>query len=104
MSSRKNSKTSIMAKTSESLRQIVISRVGRTRRTAHDYLDHASEVVVFGSMAIGLDGPNSDIPVLCIGGNECKEKTHAVYLIVTSVETAGNTLCLHNHLSFPSGN
>src|SRR6266853_4093364 len=99
MSSRKNSKTSIMAKTSESLRQIVISRVGRTRRPAHDYLDHASEVVVLGSMAIGLDGPNSDIDVLCIGGHECRVKTHAVDLIVISRETAANPLWLQSELA-----
>lgn len=96
---RKSSRYPTVPRTTECLRQIIISRVDRTRRVAQDYLDHASEVIVFGSMAVGLDGQGSDIDVLCIGGPESKVKTDSIDLIVISQETARSPLWLQSELA-----
>jgi hypothetical protein len=61
--------------------------------------EQSSEVVVFGSMSAGLDMPDSDMDVLCIGGNEFKLKTDALDLIVTSAASTENGTWLESELA-----
>lgn len=71
-----------MSRTKDCLTQIVRGRISATGRAAQSYFDEASEIIVFGSMAVGLNRPDSDIDVMCIGGPESKLKTDTLDLIV----------------------
>lgn len=71
-----------MWRTKSCLTETILGRINAVGRAAQGYLDEASEVVVFGSMAAGLDRPDSDIDVICVGGTESKLKTDLLDLIV----------------------
>jgi predicted nucleotidyltransferase len=86
-------------RTKDCLSQIVFGRVSAAGRTPKSYFDEASEVIVFGSMAVGLDRPNSDVDVMCIGGRQSKLKTHSLDLIVFSEETAKSQVWLQSELA-----
>jgi predicted nucleotidyltransferase len=70
-----------MQRTKESLTELLAQRLRTGGVRAQQYVDAASEVIVFGSVSAGLDRPNSDIDVLCIGPYDCKLKTDVLDLI-----------------------
>ena len=88
-----------MSRTKDFLTQIIVQRVNATDRVAQHYFDEASEVIVFGSMAVGLDRPDSDIDVMCIGGDESKLKTNLLDLLVFSRESTRNIGWLQSELA-----
>jgi hypothetical protein len=69
-------------RTKDCLTQTILGRISAAGRAAQGYFNEASDVIVFGSMAVGLDRPNSDIDVMCIGGPESKLKTDELDLLV----------------------
>jgi hypothetical protein len=69
-------------RTKHCLTQTILGRISAAGRAARGSFAEASDVIVFGSMAVGLDHPNSDIDVLCIGGTESKFKTDELDLLV----------------------
>jgi Nucleotidyltransferase domain len=69
-------------RSSAELIQVVLERFQASNASAHRWLDMSSEIIVFGSMAAGLERPNSDLDVLCIASSEYKLKTKALDLIV----------------------
>lgn len=71
-----------MLRTRDCLIQTILERINGTGAVAQTYLGEASEVIVFGSIAVGLDRPDSDIDVMCIGGALSKLKTNLLDLIV----------------------
>ena len=44
------------------------------------------EVIVFGSMSGGLDRPDSDMDVLCVGGGDHKLKKSGLDLIIVPLQ------------------
>lgn len=88
-----------MFRTKDSLTEIIHGRVSATGRDAESYFDEASEVIVFGSMAVGVDRPDSDIDVMCIGGHESKLKTDSLDLIVFPREATRNQTWLRSELA-----
>ena len=88
-----------MSRTKDFLTQMIVQRVNAAERVAQSYFDEASEVIVFGSMAVGLDRPDSDIDVMCIGGRESKLKTNLLDLLVFSRESTKNLGWLQSELA-----
>lgn len=88
-----------MHRTSGELAHILSLRAGATPCVPPSYYDCASEIIVFGSMAVGLDGPKSDIDVLCIGGEEHKVKTPSLDLLVVGQDALSNQDWLHSELA-----
>jgi len=81
------------------LTQTIVQRISASGRIAQYYFDAASEVVVFGSVASGLDRPDSDIDVMCIGGRESKLKTSSIDLLVFSREATRSPVWLESELA-----
>ena len=79
--------------------QVVFGRISATGRAPQSYFDEASEVIVFGSMAAGLDLPDSDVDVMCIGGPESKLKTDLLDLIVFPRNATGSLAWLQSELT-----
>ena len=74
----------------------------RLRAVAPQYANHrdmASEIIVFGSMPAGLDGPDSDIDVLCIGGAKRRLKTALIDMTVLPVEATQSKAWLQSELA-----
>jgi hypothetical protein len=74
-------------------------RLGAGWSSAWRYVDRAPEMIVFGSMSVGLDRRDSDIDVLCVGENDYKLKTDGVDLIVISARTADSRAWLGSELA-----
>jgi len=79
-----------MSRTRESLAQIAVERVWKLAYGAK-YFDESTEVIVFGSMSLGLERPDSDIDVLCVGSHEFKLKTDAVDLVGVPIGQVGRS-------------
>ena len=78
--------------------EVFIQRLKTVVPRAQHCLCEASEVVVFGSMSVGIDRPDSDIDVLCIGGGDRKLKTKKLDLIIVPAETPDSPLWLQSEL------
>jgi predicted nucleotidyltransferase len=89
----------VVPRTKDCLTQTILGRISAVGRAAQSYLDEASEVIVFGSMAVGLDRPDSDIDVMCIGGPESKLKTNLLDLIVFPRAAVGGPVWLQSELA-----
>jgi len=63
------------------------------------HLRDAVEIVVFGSVAVGLDRAESDIDVLCVGRHEGKVKTERLDLIWISQAMAEDPRWLGSELA-----
>jgi hypothetical protein len=61
--------------------------------------DLASEVIVFGSMSVCLERPDSDIDVLCIGGLDLKLKSKQLDLIVVPFAATRSPAWLQSELA-----
>jgi predicted nucleotidyltransferase len=87
-----------MPKTENRLCEILNQRLSNVKG-AHNYVNRASEVVVFGSMSAGLERPDSDIDVLCVGDCEYKLKADLIDLIVVPSETTQSARWLQSELA-----
>lgn len=88
-----------MLRAKHELAEILAHRINQSGRSAEVYFERASEVIVFGSMAAGLDTLSSDIDVLCVGGQPAKAKTPALDLLVVSQETSRSSVWLQSELT-----
>jgi hypothetical protein len=88
-----------MLRSKEHLIKLLIQRLGTASPYAQRCLYEASEIVIFGSMSAGLDRPDSDIDVLCIGGRAYKLKTEMLDLIVVPTEATKNPAWLGGELA-----
>lgn len=86
-------------KAEQSLGGILNRRIGRGGAYAQRCVSEASEVIVFGSMAVGLHRPDSDLDVLCIGGADYKLKTALLDLIVIPKQSIENPIWLQSELA-----
>ncbi len=87
-----------MPKTSDELTRTVVGRLNGDSR-GRRCLDSADQVIVFGSMALGVERPDSDIDVLCVGDCDCKLKTPYLDLIGVSRETIEDSSWLCSELA-----
>jgi len=62
-------------------------------------LEESVEIVVFGSVAAGLERPDSDIDIFCVSKREFKLKTDRLDLIVMPVEATRVSLWLQSELA-----
>lgn len=83
----------------KSLGELLQRRLASCGPRALQYLDHSSEIIVFGSMSAGLERPDSDMDVLCIGGSEYKLKSRLLDLIVVPSETTESPTWLQSELA-----
>jgi len=88
-----------MPKTNEELTRILDNRLKNAVPYARRRVDCADEIIVFGSMALGLERPDSDIDVLCVGECDYKLKTTSLDLIGVSTKTNANGVWLHSELA-----
>ena len=70
-----------MLKSEQSLAEILSERLRRASPQAKRCITEAAEIIVFGSMSVGLERPDSDLDVLCVCGLEYKQKTNGLDLI-----------------------
>src|SRR5947209_11727847 len=85
--------------TEESLIQVVSKRLKTAGPYAQYCVDEAAEVIVFGSMSVGLDRSDSDVDVLCISGRDYKLKTNSLDLIVVSLDEMSRSKWLQSELA-----
>src|SRR5260370_35382984 len=83
----------------KSLGEMLQHRLASCGPQALHYLDHASEIIVFGSVSAGLERPDSDMDVLCIGGREYKLKSGLLDLMVVPLEWTRNQSWLQSELA-----
>jgi predicted nucleotidyltransferase len=83
----------------KSLSELLQQRLASSNQQARQYVDQASEVIVFGSMSAGLERPDSDMDVLCVGGREYKLKSRLLDLIVVPLDLTRNQSWLQSELA-----
>jgi len=88
-----------MSKSDQALARILTDRIRIAGPHVQQCVNQASEVIVFGSMAVGLDRPDSDIDVLCIGGSDYKLKMPLLDLIVVPEESVRDPIWLQSELA-----
>lgn len=88
-----------MPRTKEALNEILNARVKSAPRIAQQLFREAAEIIVFGSMAAGLDRLDSDIDVLCIGGSNYTLKSRLLDLIVVPLESITSQRWLESELA-----
>src|SRR5271170_5656126 len=88
-----------MLRTRTSLTEVAIARLGANGCAAQWCFDEAREVVVFGSMSIGLETPDSDIDILCVGGSNFRLKTESLDLIAAPLAATRRSLWLQSELA-----
>src|ERR1700722_1409482 len=89
----------MILKTKEALTRIAVARLAASGHHAQRCLDQACEVVIFGSMAVGLERPDSDIDILCIGAFDFKLKTDRLDLIATPIAATRHSHWLESELA-----
>ena len=62
-------------------------------------LDDSLEVVIFGSMSVGLERSDSDIDILCVGKDDYQLKSNGIDLIVISSESTNSPIWLESELA-----
>lgn len=88
-----------MRRDKASLVEVLSQRLRRGGPPAQRCFDEASEVIVFGSMSVGLDRPGSDMDVLCIGGRDYKLKSKLLDLIAVPLEATRSPAWLQGELA-----
>jgi hypothetical protein len=88
-----------MLRNREGLTRIALARLAASGQSAQGCFDQACQVVVFGSMAVGLERPDSDIDILCIGAFDFKLKTDSLDLIAVPVAVTRHSLWLEGELA-----
>src|SRR5438105_1245645 len=88
-----------MRPTKKYLKDLLIERLTAIGLDSTRLFDETSEIIVFGSMAVGIPRPDSDIDVLCIGEANYKLKRPLLDLIGISVNETTNEHWLHGELA-----
>jgi hypothetical protein len=88
-----------MQSNKKSLGEVLSQRLRSSGPQALGFFEQASEVIIFGSMSAGLDRPDSDIDVLCIGGGDFKLKSRLLDLIVVPSEATKSHAWLQSELA-----
>lgn len=88
-----------MSKSDQALARILTDRIRIAGPYLQQCVNQASEVIVFGSMAVGLDRPDSDVDVLCVGGSDYKLKTALLDLIVVPENSVRDPVWLQSELA-----
>jgi predicted nucleotidyltransferase len=88
-----------MQQNKTSLVKALQNRLRRVGPPTQEYVAEASEVIVFGSMSIGLQRQDSDMDVLCIGSSNFKLKSELIDLIVVSAEATKSQAWLQSELA-----
>jgi predicted nucleotidyltransferase len=88
-----------MLRNRERLTQIAMERLAASGHRAQQCFSEASEIVIFGSMSVGLERLASDIDLLCIGRRDFTLKTHSLDLIALKVETTTSAGWLESELA-----
>lgn len=88
-----------MLRSKENLAGVLAKKLSTGGALAQQCLERASEVVVFGSVSAGVDRPDSDIDILCIGGSSCKIKTKMLDLIVVPTDVLESRIWLTGELA-----
>jgi predicted nucleotidyltransferase len=88
-----------MLRTKEALTDILTNRLEKAGPRARCFFDGASEVIVFGSMSIGLDRADSDMDILLIGDCDYKLKTDTLDLIVVPTRITKRSVWLQSELA-----
>lgn len=81
------------------LKHLLIERLTEIGLDSARIFDEASEVIVFGSMAVGISRTDSDIDVLCIGEGQYKIKRPFLDLIGVPVREANSKEWLQGELA-----
>ena len=77
-----------MSSTESKLLEIISRRILAANQKPDEFIRHAEEIIVFGSVAVGLDRPDSDVDVMCIGGPSARLKTQSLdFIAVPRAET-----------------
>ncbi len=82
----------------KSLAQLAVERL-KTTIPGPKFFEESIEIVVFGSMSVGLERPDSDIDILCVGKKDFKLKTDRLDLIVIPLEVRGSLLWRESELA-----
>ncbi len=82
----------------DSLAQIVVERLGATAFGVKHF-EESLEIVIFGSMSVGLQRPDSDIDVLCVGDQNFRLKTKELDLTVMRADATDSLLWLGSELA-----
>jgi predicted nucleotidyltransferase len=83
----------------ESLAATINETVASVGVHAQTLVREAVEVVVFGSAAAGLNTPNSDLDILCVGGSDTRLKTPTLDVLAVPVEAITNPTWLHSEIA-----
>ena len=68
-------------------------------RPGRKCLNSSIEVVIFGSMSVGLQRPDSDIDILLVGNDEYRVKDKGLDLIAITRETTRSPTWLESELA-----
>ena len=82
----------------DNLTRFAIRKMSEHKISAR-HLDESDEIVIFGSRSAGLERPNSDIDILCIGRSGQKLKTASLDLIVVHPDEVQKANWLGNELA-----
>jgi predicted nucleotidyltransferase len=81
------------------LAEVLSQRLKTIDKRAQLYVAKASELVVFGSMSVGLERPDSDIDIFCVGDCDYKLKSDLLDLVIVSSERVRQDLWLQSELA-----
>jgi hypothetical protein len=89
-----------MLRNSQVLGKMLEKRMAAAGPRFQAEVQHASEIIIFGSMSVGYDRSNSDLDVLCVAGSEyCKFKNKSLDLIVVPSGITRNRSWLESELA-----
>jgi hypothetical protein len=88
-----------MLRTNEFFTNVIGQRLGASAPLVQRSLNEASQVIVFGSMSVGLETADSDIDVLCVGQDYYKSKTDLLDLIVVPLYATKSRAWLQSELA-----
>ena len=86
-----------MHPTEQRLRQIVQTRIRAIG--VEEFVECASEVVVFGSVAMGLQKTDSDVDLLCFSDRHYKRKSNFLDLIIVPRQCSQDAEWLESELA-----
>src|SRR5216684_1984003 len=88
-----------MLKNNDALMSLLMQRLDRLGIDGSRFSNEASEIIVFGSMSCGLQRPDSDLDVLCVGTTPGKVKRGMLDLIVVSPQETDDRVWRQSELA-----
>jgi predicted nucleotidyltransferase len=88
-----------MLKSEQSLTEILNERLQRAAAQAKRCVAEAAEIIIFGSMSVGLERSNSDLDVLCVCALDYKQKTDLLDLIAIPKAAISSPIWLQGELA-----